>query len=112
MEKEIFIILGIKNPNSSQIEAIKEIVVKYSYLELIEQAKNMMLWWSEGRRKIKRPVTAYKNWILKCEKMRSDKLEAAEKLTNLKEWKSQPSIPIQNETLLKMRTELKQKMSS
>lgn len=45
---------------------------EYSDLDIDEELKKCRLWWSEGKKELKRPKSAFKNWLIKAREMRKN----------------------------------------
>jgi hypothetical protein len=63
-------------------EYITEIQSDFATLDLENEAKSFVLWWSEGTKQLKRPKTAWRNW-LKIAKERQQEKEAKRDRPNI-----------------------------
>ena len=50
-----------------------EIKTEFSDLDIEEETKKFTLYWSEGGRKLKRPKTAFRNWLVNARKFQGEK---------------------------------------
>lgn len=47
-------------------EYIKELKLEFPNVDIDEEYKKFVLWWGEGKKKLKRPKLAFRNWIKKA----------------------------------------------
>jgi hypothetical protein len=66
-------------------EEISEIEAEFRGIDLEAEAKSFVLWWSEGRRKLKRPKSAWRNWLRKAGKIRAKNIRYPTRYTSPEE---------------------------
>lgn len=60
--------------NTQTVEEYKNQLRKeFNDLDFNEEVKRFALWWSEGDRKLKRPKSALRNWLLKAREYKKEK---------------------------------------
>jgi hypothetical protein len=55
-----------RNNRQSLEEYILELKTEFQEIDIDQEIKKCNLWWSDGKRKMSRPKTAYHNWMLKA----------------------------------------------
>jgi len=53
-----------------------ELRAEFSELDIDEEFKKFTLYWSEGKRKLQRPKTAFRNWLTKAREFKQEKQPA------------------------------------
>lgn len=91
-------LLKILNLPSTDQKWAEDIISRYPFRHYLEEAKDMLTWWEEGRKKLKRPKSAYKNWIMRAkpdpllmERKKTDKT-SAEFRRQYEEWSKQEKV--------------------
>ncbi len=51
----------------------RELTNEFPDLDIIEELKKFTLYWSEGKRKLQRPKTAFRNWLVNARKYKQEK---------------------------------------
>lgn len=52
--------------DSSFLEYVRELEPKYPTLKINDEIDKFITWWSEGNKELKRPKTAFRNWLDKA----------------------------------------------
>ncbi len=53
-----------------------ELRTEFKEIDIDEELKKFTLYWSEGKRKLKRPKTAFRNWLIKAREFKQEKQPA------------------------------------
>ncbi len=60
----------------SVIDISDELRTEFSDIDIGEEFKKFTLYWSEGKRKLQRPKTAFRNWLVKAREFKQEKQPA------------------------------------
>jgi len=68
-----------KGTNNLQEYIENELRNEFPEININEELKRFYLYWSEGKRKLQRPKTAFRNWLLNARKYRQEKTSGTDK---------------------------------
>jgi len=80
-----------KNKNTQTFDEYKEQLRKeFSDLDFDEEVKKFQLWWDEGDKKLKRPKSALRNWLVNARKFKQEQKDGPHKPDFKKVGKNEP----------------------
>ncbi len=75
-QREAKPLLQSPSPSKGEMIVTDELRAEFKDIDIDEEFKKFTLYWSEGKRKLQRPKTAFRNWLTKAREFKQEKQPA------------------------------------